>query len=166
MIPGLSSLANTQVVLWADGKDQGQLLNNGNPFTVSAGGTLTLPGGATVSSGVVGLAYTAQFQSSKLAQAIQGESGLLRRKSIARIGLVLDSTHAQGLAYGKDFASLDSLPPIEDDTTVDPTSQWTAYDKDSFAFDGSWDTDARVCLQAAAPRNVTVLACVIEMDQS
>ena len=38
----------------------------------------------------------------------------------------------------------------------------TLRDSDSECFPGSWDTDARLCLKAIAPRPCTVLAVVIE----
>lgn len=146
------------VVVWGDGKDLGTAVANAST------GVVTLPGGVTASNIVVGLPYTAKFQSAKLAYADQSGSGLTRRKTIPRIGVVLDQAHTQGLLYGPDFSNLDNLPLVEEGADVDPTAQRTSYDEDMFAFAGDWTTDARVCLQAAAPRNVTVLACLIDLE--
>ena len=38
---------------------------------------------------------------------------------------------------------------------------YSALDTPQFAFDGDWDTDSRLYLQANAPRPCTLLACEI-----
>ena len=151
-------LAAASLVVWADGKDQGI-------YTADGSGNITLPN--TVSNAVYGLSYTAKFQSAKLDQvATRLGTALTQRKKIAHLGLVLDTTHYQGLQYGRDFSSLFNLPLVEDGAVTADDLIWTSYDKDSFEFEGEWNTDARVCLQAASPRPVTVLAAVIGMEVS
>lgn len=151
-IDGLDHLEGETVVVWADGVDMGTA-------TVS-GGEITLDD--EVDEAIVGLPYTAQFKSAKLA-SLQS-LGLTQRKRIAKIGLVLADTHAQGLTYGPSFNDLDNLPGVERGEIVASTTVHTDYDEPPFEFDGEWDADSRVCLQAAAPRPVTVCGLVIEME--
>jgi hypothetical protein len=112
---------------------------------------------------VIGLGYTAKFQSAKLAFAAQAGTAINMIKSIDHIGLILANTHSQGLQYGPDFSYLDNLPMVEYGTTYTAGSVWSTYDSDTFEFGGRWDTDSRICLQAASPRPCTVLSCTIGM---
>lgn len=153
VLTGLDHLEGKSVVAWADGKDIGT-------FTVSSGSVYL---GATYSNIVAGLGYTAQYKSSKLAYAAGMGTALTQRKAVDHLALIMCNTHAQGLQYGPDFTRLDDMPRFEDGTYVEEGKVWESYDKDSFEFDGMWDTDSRICLQAAAPRPVTLLAAVISI---
>lgn len=153
-ITGLDHLEGEDVVVWADGVDAGTK-------TVS-GGQITLD--AAASDVVAGLYYDAQFKSTKLAYAAQAGTALTQRKRVNALGLILADTHAQGLQYGSDFDHLDDLPMVEDGADVDSDYVWDAYDKDAFEFDGTYDSDSRLCLQAAAPRPCTVLAAVLTIS--
>jgi len=148
-------LPNTEVVVWADGKDLGT-------FTLDDNGEATAS--AAFTKACIGLGYTAQFKSTKLAYAAQAGTALTERKRVAYLGVILANTHAQGIQYGPDFDRLDDLPEVEYGATVAANTVWEAYDRDAFEFNGDWDTDSRVCLQAEAPRCATMLACVIGMD--
>lgn len=150
-ITGLSHLEGETVVCWADGVDQGT-------FTVT-GGAITLP--ASVDYAVVGLAYTAQFKSTKLAST---GLALIKRKRITHLGVLLTDTHAQGLTYGPDFDNMDDMPMIEAGVAVDQDGVWARYNYDHISFSGSYTVDSRLCLSAAAPRPATVLAAIIEME--
>lgn len=155
-VGGLSHLIGQQVVCWADGGDQG------GPFTVSGSGTITLPN--AVSSGCVGLGYTWQFQSTKLAFAAQLGTALAQKKRIARLGIIAANMHWQAFQYGKDFNSLQDLPSTYKGGPVMPGTVFASWDDETFAFGGNWDTDARLCLQGSAPRPVQLLGCVIDME--
>jgi hypothetical protein len=63
-----------------------------------------------------------------------------------------------------DFGHLDGMPLVEDDFELDVDTVWPAYDMDMMEFDGTWDTDSRVCLQASAPRPAAVLGLVVQME--
>lgn len=153
-ISGLDHLEGETVIVWAEGADLGT-------FVVSAG-AITLP--SAVTSAVVGLGYRARFKSAKLAYAAQAGSALTQPKRVDHLGLILANTHAQGLKYGPDFDTMDELPQIEEGVQVDQDSVWSAYDQDSVEFNGDYDTDSRICLEANAPRPCTVLAAVIGMQ--
>lgn len=151
---GLDHLEGNEVVLWGNGKDQGAA-------TVS-GGSVTFPEACT--NRCVGLPYTAQFKSSKLAyMAPQGTSALGAKKRVDRLGVVLAHTHYQGLQYGPDFDHLDDLPLMEGYAEVASDTVHEDFEGPLFEFPGEWMTDARLCLQAAAPRPCTVLAAVVDM---
>lgn len=144
---GLLHLEGEAVVVWGDGKDLGV-------YTVT-GGVITLS--EPVSDAVIGLSYMAQYQSTKLKE-------LDKAKRIHHVGLMLASTHYQGLRYGPDFSRLDDLPQVEDGDIVAADTVWEAYHKDVIEFDGSYDVDSRVCLEASAPRAATVLAILLDYD--
>ena len=157
LITGLDHLEGETVVAWGNSKDLGT-------YIVSSGAiTLT----EAVTTAYIGLPYTAQFKSAKLAVAVatdQNPTPLTQRKRIDHIGLVLADTHARGLKYGVDFDTLDDLPLIEAEQEVDQDAIHTAYDTDSMELNGEWDTDTRICLQAASPRPCTVLAAVLSIS--
>ena len=111
---------------------------------------------------VAGLAYTGQFKSAKLAE-LEGV-GLNRRRNIRQVGLTLLNTHYRGLQYGPSFTQLYDLPGVEGGQITEDDTIWEEYDEDLFAFGGEWDTDARLYLQAAAPRPCTIvtLTAIVE----
>lgn len=152
-LSGLSHLEGRTVVVWADGKDVGT--------KVVTGGQITLD--APASAIVAGLGYSARFRSAKLAYAAVGGSALTQQKRINRVGLIMSNTHAQGVRFGQTFDVMDGLPQVEREQTVDPNYVWTDYDLPMIEVPGDWDTDARLCLAAAAPRPATINAVVIDI---
>lgn len=168
-ITGLDHLEGEEVVVWADGEDVGTD-DSARPWTqlyTVSGGAITLATAA--SEVVVGLGYTAPFKSTKLGLTLQGVSMLNRHKKINSIGLVMVDTHRKGLKFGPtldDTGSMrmDDLPEIEDGTTVTDEVH-EEYDQDAIEFPGTWTADARVCLQAQAPRPATVLAITVDVGQ-
>lgn len=154
-VTGLSHLEGEEVVIWADEVDLGT--DDEPTFTVSGGAVAV-----SATSWVAGLAYDARYKSTKLANA--NADLLTKKKRVARLGLVGSNIHAQGLQYGPDFDTMDDMPLIEDGAEVDQDSVREVYDEPSFAFGGRWDSDARVCLKARAPRPCTVLALVLEVE--
>lgn len=153
-ITGLSHLEGKTVVCWANGVDKGT-------FTVS-GGEIVLPTAQT--NVVVGLGYTATYISSKLAHGAQGGSSLTQVKRLDHLGLLLADTHYQGLRYGVEAGYLDDLPLVEDGVATGAGTIWDAYDHDAVEVNGTYSTDTRLYLEAAAPRPCTVLGAVIGMQ--
>jgi len=160
-ITGLSHLEGEQVVVWADGADVGYDADENLIYTVS-GGSITL---ATAASNVVvGLPYTAPWQSGKLIQMpTQLGSALGKYKTIPGLALLLADTHAKGLQFGRNFTDMDDMPSIAGGLTVDPDTVHIDYDYESAVFPGDFSTDERLCLQAKAPRPCTVLAAVCDI---
>lgn len=152
-ITGLSHLEGESVVVWADGKDVGA-------HTVASGQITLAVAAANV---CVGLSYEASFTSSKLAYAAAGGTALNQTKRVAQVGFVLADTHYQGLRYGTDADHLDDLPAVENGETTAADTVWDTYDEDQFTINGTYDTDQRLVLQAAAPRPCTVMAVTIDI---
>lgn len=160
-ITGLGHLEGKEVVVWADGFDVGTD-DSVSPwvqrYTVT-GGQITLA--VAASNVVVGLGYMAQFKSVKLG------SMLNKQKTVSQLGLIAADIHPKGLRYGPEFDSstftMNDLPEIEEGTLVGPGMR-ADYDEDAFIFPGTWNTDTRVCLQAQAPRPVTVLAITMDIQ--
>jgi hypothetical protein len=156
-ITGLGHLVGESVVCWANSKDQGT-------FTVSGGGTITLPEATTYA--IAGLGYEARFNSAKIGVSIYGPAVLTQTKRIDRLGLILANTHYQGLEYGQDADHLDNLPLMEDGTETAADYIWDSYDQGSFPLNGTFQTtDTRLYLKGTAPRPCTVMAAVVSVDK-
>lgn len=149
-VTGLDHLEGKIVVAWGNGKDLGT-------FTVTAG-EITLPEEATTVT--VGLGYDAWFKSSRI--GVIEAAPYAQPKQITHLGLLLEHTHAQGLRYGQSFDYMDDLPLIERGAEVGLDTVHAAYEEQSVEVNGSWETDARLCLHAAAPRPCTILAAVAD----
>ncbi len=158
-ITGLDHLEGETVVAWgwddADtaGKDLGT-------YTV-ASGAITLS--EAVQNACVGLAYTAQFKSAKLAYAAQMGTAVNQKKKLNRIGLVLADTHYQGLQFGQNFTRMDHLPQVKDGVATAADTVHEDFDGPMTTLPGNWDTDSRLCLQAASPRPCMVMSAVIDI---
>ena len=153
----VAHLEGETLVRWCDGEDKGT--------AVVTGGSIALGGSYT--NVMVGLPYTAQWQSAKLAYIIErGFSGLTKRKRIESIGVILVDTHPQGLSYGRDFNNLDALPQSVGYQDQDQDTMIEEWDHQPVAFPGEFTADSRLCLQAAAPRPCTVLAAVIQQQSN
>ena len=174
-IAGLGHLEGESVVVWG--------WNTETPFTATLPdgtvqtvgrdfGTFTVTGGqitglsASVTNACVGLSYTGQYKSTKLAYAADRDTGtaLTQTKKVSGLGFIIADTHAQGIKYGPSFGQLDDMPLIEEGAEVDQNTVWGDYDKEPVSFDGEYDADSRVCLQATAPRPAGVLALVVRME--
>ncbi len=151
----LLHLRGETVTIWADGIDVGT-------DTVTAAGALTSALAVAASKVVAGLSYTAQFKSAKLGE-LTG-AGLMDRKKVSRLGFIAQNMHFQGLQYGPTFAQLYDLPQVEEGQVTAGNTVHASYHEDNFPFGGEWDPDARICLQAASPRPVTLLAAIAEIE--
>lgn len=167
IVSGLGHLEGEAVVVWADGKCLDDASGDIKTFTVASGQISLTDGGSAyqASTGTVGLAYTAQFKSAKLSQVASGLGDPMNaHKMIKSLGVCLADVHPKGLEFGRDFTNMDPLPEVIDGAVVNPDTVLTDYNPEPIAFPGSWSTDARLCLQANAPRPVTVLAAVCEVE--
>jgi hypothetical protein len=112
---------------------------------------------------VVGLPYTAQYQSVKLGEMTNEGSPLNMQKKVGKLGLVMADVHPKGLQFGPSFDVLDDMPGMENAAPV-PSTAWSAYDENPIEFPAQYDTDVRICLQAQAPRPVTVLGVTPDLE--
>jgi len=165
VIGGLSHLEGEEVIVWANGEDLSPDDSNGVQTTYTvASGSITL--GQSVTKAIVGLPYKARWKSTKLAYAAAAGTALTQRKRVNQLGVILGAAHVNSLHYGPDFDTLDALPRDHEGATVDEDEVFAAYDAPSFEFNGTWDADSRLCLEARAPRPCTILAAVIGIDTS
>lgn len=165
-ITGLSHLEGEQVVVWADGVDISYDTDDTTLLYTVTGGQITVD--RTVTNCMVGLPYTAQWQSTKLLQ-MPAQSGtvLNAHKNISNMGMVLADTHAKGLRFGRAFTTLDDMPSEEFGQYVDEDTIYVDYEEQPFVFPGDWGVDERLCLEGRAPRPVTVVAitCDTRMNE-
>ncbi len=88
------------------------------------------------------------------------------RKNIEGLGLIMADVHPKGLKFGQDFNVMDDLPSVEAGYPIDPDEIRTDYDEDNFVFPGDWTVDSRLCLKAMAPRPVTILAAICDVEHN
>lgn len=159
-------LSNEEVVIWADGEDVGTDTDGTQLYTLDAAGQATLP--AAVTNYMVGLPYSAPFKSGKLLelQLQGGTTPLNQAKRINELGLIMANVHPKGLKFGRSLTTseMDDLPMIEEGAVVAQDTMRVAYDGDMIVFPGTWGTDERLCLRAQAPRPVTVLSAVLQVE--
>lgn len=167
-VPGLSYLEGKALVVWTDGKCLTDANGDIATFTVSGGHITLTNGGATylATTGVVGLAYTGRWKSTKLAYGAQLGSALNQRKKINRLGLVLADAHHKGLKFGQNFTTMRTLSQVIGGKPVTSDQIHTEIDEDLTPFPGGWSTDSRLCLAANAPRPCTVLATVVSLEEA
>lgn len=182
----LLHLRGETVVIWADGRDIGT-------DVVTDTGALTNNLAVAASKVVAGLGYMARFKSSKLGD-LTGFSLLERKhvQRIGFIaenmhyqglqygprfsGVAQISESAWGESFGDAWGDswgvegsvstqpLWDLPQEQDGLIQPPDTIYATYHEDDFAFGGEWDTDSRICLQAEAPRPVTILAAIAVIE--
>lgn len=153
-VTGLSHLEGESVVVWGNTKDLGTYTVSGGSITVSE----------AVTSAIVGLTYTAQWKSAKLAFAAALGTPLTQIKRVSKLGLILADTHHDGLQFGPDFTTLDDISQTKNAGAVSSDTIHTAFDQEPIAFPGEWNTDSRLCLQAVAPRPCNVLAAIVQVE--
>ena len=167
IMTGLEHLAGLEVCVWADGAyvGNGTVTQFGTPGELDLA-NLTLNGSpndaSPASNVVVGLQYTAQFQSTKLATLQR--IGLMERKKVNKIGFIAENLHHLGIQYGPTFDLLYDLPQVENSQVVATDFVWDEYHEDNFPFGGEWDMDSRICLQGQSPKPATILAAIAEFQ--
>jgi hypothetical protein len=161
-IPPLYEGAPAEV--FADIAGLGKLTRIG-PLTVAPGGVITLPNNATATTIAAIAGFAGLFQSAKLAYASQSGTALTKRKRVTDIGIVGFDMAQGALSFGPDLSRLDPMPVYERGAAVSATAFWSEYDEPMIAFPGSWDTDARLVLTAAAPDPVKIGGVVIALEE-
>lgn len=146
-ITGLSYLEGESVIVWGDGADLGTYVVTSGQIVLSY----------AVSTAIVGLPYTARFRGVKAQH-------LTKHKKIDKVGLVLIDTHYQGLRFGQSFDYLDDLPQVEIGTVTGSDVVWGDYEFDNMTLNGTFEPNARLCLEASAPRPCTVAAAILTVE--
>ena len=156
VITGLSHLEGESVVVWGNGKDLGT-------YTV-ASASITLS--EAVTSAIIGLTYTAQWKSVKLAYS-QGQNSpqtLAQKKKVSQLAVILLNTHYQGLKFGPDFTNLDDMPQTSGNSIIAANTVHSTFDEEAISFPGEWTTDSRLCLQAVAPKPCNILCAIVGVE--
>lgn len=161
-ITGLNHLIGERVFVWGDGVPVVTL--NDATVTVNGSGEITLP--FAVTSAVIGLGYTAQFESAKLAYAAQAGTALLMKKKVSRIGLLMRTVSWKGVRIGRDLvaANMTGLAATYKGKALTATQTLPDYDQTLMSFNGAWDSDSRVCFQISSPYAATFMGLVIAME--
>lgn len=161
----LSHLVGETVVAWADGAPVVDTDGDRVEFTVSGGGTITLPTAA--SDIVVGLPYTARYKSARLAYGADGGTAMLAKKHVDKVGLILTDFARGGVRYGSEFDNashpLWPLPTEIDGQTADTVSSATVEDEETYPLNAPWSIDSRVCIETKSPFPAAVLGMVLEI---
>ena len=164
-VDAATHLAGENVIVWGDldtgttpyvdlspGAVTGQVVH-----AVDTGGDLTLTGTFTdgINQGVLGLAYTADWKSTKMAYGAEAGTAL------SQMAFILSKTHNKGIRFGSDTGHLDDLQALIDNgAAVDPDKIFEDLDDIPFPSPNLYAADARMFMRAQAPRPVTVLAGV------
>lgn len=158
-VTGLTHLAGKQVVVWSDGA---ALHDQNNLATVSSSGTLTLAQAKT--SAIIGLPFNADFKSVKLAYASQAGTAINQRKRVDHLSIYANHLAPDGVLIGRSFAALSKLSRIYKGKPLTASQVISEYDYDASNFNGSWDTDSRVCIRTQAPYPALIAGLVISME--
>lgn len=173
-ITGLDHLEGEKVLLWSAGSDKSTDDADGiqTLYTVT-GGEITAP--AALTSAIVGLPYIkrtddnemdAEFKSTKLAYVAVAGTALGMKKRVNEMGLILGTTHNNGLFHGRslDVDDLRPLPRVINGREITDVDELLGEDVLPFPFSGQYDTDSRYCLAAKAPRPCTLMAAILNID--
>jgi len=151
VISGLAHLNSFYVSVLGDGVPMGQFL--------VTGGTITLP--SAVTRAVIGLPYTARFQTMQLdlgneMQTVQG-----KRKRVAAASIRVRDT--AGIKVGTTFSTLTPfLPNVSSTDTMSMSTGLVTGDM-RLIIDPSYNVHGQVCVQQDNPLPVTVLGIIPEV---
>lgn len=157
IVTGLTHLASKNVVVWAGSSPV--LDSNGDPktYAVSVGGQITATE-APVGTAIVGLPYEGMIKGSKNAYGAQLGTAINQPKRLNNLGAVLYKTHINALRFGQDFERMAGLPRrINNGPDRGLDYLHDNLDARPFPLQGSWDSDARLCIKARAPMPATVM---------
>jgi hypothetical protein len=156
-ISGLSHLQGLSVVAWADGAALA------GTFTVTAGAITLL---AAASKVVVGLAYTGQFKSVKLAYASGVGTALSKAKRAVHLSMLMAYVSWDGVQVGRNFSELDSLGGTYNGKVLTTGQVLDFFDDRPSVFNGGWGADERFCIQISSPHCATFMAASIDVTTS
>ncbi len=130
-------------------------------FTVSGGGTITLPS-IPVTGGCAGIPYVGRYKSAKLEYGSGSSTSMLANKSLAGIGLLMADYCRSGVKFGGEFDNanhpLFSLPglrngkPISSDVIIGPDETEMVNPTG-----GEITKDIRMCIEVRKPASILAL---------
>ena len=155
-ITGLAHLAGKQVIALGGSSDPTKL------YTVSSTGQISIDN--SVTSIVVGLPYTAQFKSVKMAYGSAQGTALGQKKRIDHLGVVANNTAPDGVSIGRDFSNMTKLSSLLRGKPLTAGQIVDHYDYDVSSFNGAWDTDSRVCFKCVSPYPAHIIGLIVKMN--
>ncbi len=169
-ITGLTHLIGESVVVWADGKCLADSSGDIATFTVNGSGEITvthLGSSYSATTGMVGLAYSGSYKSARMVELMALPNGtLLDTQKIEGLALLLENVHHKGLKFGYSLTASEmrDLPQNVNGKNVANDTVHTSLSLEPLATPHGYSEDTRICLLAQAPRPVTVLAAIAEVD--
>lgn len=162
VVTGLNHLIGKSVVAWINGSP---ILNGNDPATFVVDGTGQISLGASYTGrAIVGLPYTGQWKSTKLAYGSQMGTAISQPKIIKDFSILLYKTHLRALKYGREFGKLTYMPRESGGKILDANTFLESYDSRPLAFDGAWSTDSRLCIEVRAPMPMIALGLAGAID--
>lgn len=156
-VPHLNGL---DVTVWANGV---ALYDQDDLYTVSAN-KVVLPAQAAGTRVVIGLPYTGDYRSTKLAYGAQNGTALFQKKKVSQLGLYMLNTAVGKILAGKDFDSLRNITTTDQNGTPLTDGQvLDTYDADLMPVSSDWGSDSRVCLRMKSPYPATISAMVLDI---
>jgi hypothetical protein len=182
LVTGFDHLVGESVVGWSDDTGQTDAGKDLTPddtggaqvlLTVDTGGDITIDTGVSINGVhhfVGGLPYTARYKSTKMAYGAEMGTALTMVGRSTQMGLVAYQTHNNGLYFGGDTGDtgdeIDPLPRrLTDGGRIDADHIYKTLDTVPMQFQGKWDEDPRVVLHGKAPRPVTVMGIVPNVEK-
>lgn len=157
-VPHLDGL---DVTVWVNGE---AIHDQDNLYTV-ASSQVVLEDAVSSGDVVIGLPYTGDYKSTKLAYGARNGTALFQKKKVSELGLYLVNTAVGKLKVGKDFSTL--RPFAAHTATGKPLTAGQVieeYDADMFSVSSDWNTDSRICMRMPSPYPATVAAMVLGID--
>lgn len=147
-IVGLEHLEGETVHVWADKAYFGTAVVSSGAIALSEPASRIFVGKRMLSSWV----------SLKLAYSAQKGTAVMQRKICSGLGFILRRT-ADGLKFGQGLRRMKELILQESSPTVEAGVPFFSGERDE-AFNGLWDTDPRISIQAITPGPATVVGLV------
>lgn len=155
-LTGLDHLNGKTVGVWADGQDRGDYAVASGSITVDS---------ATYTDICVGLRYVGKWQSVPLVAYSNRGSTANANKRVTEIGLRMLWAVPGLVKYGADFDDLYDMPSVENGDVYNKDVVMNVYHEEMLEFDGDWDPNSRICLQATGPVTFAHLQYTVQADR-
>lgn len=165
-VTGLSHLAGREVVAWGDGHPIETAPGVRAEFTVSGGGTITLP--TEYFNVIVGLPYRGRWKSARLAYGAQGGTAMLQKKAVTGLGIIMTDFVRPGIKYGiADDPYTNRMYPLPGQVngiTPPLIVSGDVNDEEMMVFPGEWTLDARACIEVPSPYTCMLVGLVLQVE--
>lgn len=155
-VPQLDGL---DVTVWVNGV---AVHDQDNLYPVTSG-QVVLSEAVNSGSVVIGLPYTADYESTKLAYGAQGGTALFQPKKVSQLGMYLLNTAVDRIKVGKDFDTLRKMAESYKGKALAKGQVIKAYDANLLPVSSDWDTDSRICIRAPSPYPFTAASLVLDV---